>query len=161
VENRVLPAGPTVVDTMANAAFFAGLVRALAGQDRPVWSQMSFAAANDNFTAGTRTGLDTEVYWPGIGQCSVSELVVRRLLPLAAEGLRQWEVEEAETTRLLGIIEQRCLTGRNGATWQVAQVTELERAGASRDAALHGMLARYTELMHSNQPVHTWEVAGA
>ncbi len=30
VENRVLPAGPTVVDTMANAAFFAGLVRALA-----------------------------------------------------------------------------------------------------------------------------------
>src|SRR5215210_8258254 len=54
VENRVLPAGPTVVDTMANAAFFAGLVRALAVQERPVWSQMSFQAAHENFLAGVR-----------------------------------------------------------------------------------------------------------
>jgi hypothetical protein len=159
VENRVLPAGPTVVDTMANAAFFAGLVRALAGQDRPVWTQMSFAAATDNFTSGVRAGLDAEVYWPGVGQCPVSELVVRRLLPLAADGLRRWEVEESEITRLLGIVEGRCLTGRNGATWQTGQVAQLEAAGASRDEALHGMLARYTELMHSNEPVHTWEVA--
>jgi hypothetical protein len=159
VENRVLPAGPTVVDTMANAAFFAGLVRALAAADRPVWSQMSFAAAADNFASGTRHGLDTEMYWPGVGQCPVPELVVRHLLPLAADGLRRWEVEESEITRLLQIVEQRCLTGRNGSTWQVEQVAHLERAGASRDAALHGMLARYTELMHSNEPVHTWEVA--
>ena len=161
VENRVLPAGPTVVDTMANAAFFAGLVRALAAQDRPVWSQMSFAAAADNFAAGTRHGLEAEVYWPGVGQCPVAELVVRRLLPMAADGLRRWEVEESEITRLLQIVERRCLTGRNGATWQVEQVTALERAGASRDEALHGMLARYTELMHSNEPVHTWEVGRA
>jgi hypothetical protein len=159
VENRVLPAGPTVVDTMANAAFFAGLVRALSGQDRPVWSQMSFAAAADNFATGVRNGLDAEVYWPGVGQCTVTELVVRRLLPLAADGLRQWEVEESEITRLLGIVEQRCLTGRNGATWQVEQVARAEREGATRDEALHAMLARYTELMHSNEPAHTWEVA--
>ena len=68
VENRVLPAGPTVVDTMANAAFFAGLVRALADDDRPIWTQMSFQAANENFVAGIRNGITAEVYWPQVGQ---------------------------------------------------------------------------------------------
>ena len=108
VENRVLPAGPTVVDTMANAAFFAGLVRALANQERPLWTQMSFSAASENFAAGVRHGIAAEVYWPQIGQVSVVELVVRKPLPLAAEGLRMWEVDEAEIGRLLDIIEGRC-----------------------------------------------------
>ncbi len=49
VENRVLAAGPTVIDTMANAAFYFGLVRALAEDDRPLWSRMSFSAAEENF----------------------------------------------------------------------------------------------------------------
>lgn len=90
VENRVLPAGPTVVDTMANAAFYFGLVRALAEQERPVWSQLSFAAAEENFHAGARLGTEAQQYWPGVGQVPVCELVLRRLLPLAAEGLESW-----------------------------------------------------------------------
>src|SRR5699024_355899 len=101
VENRVLPAGPTVVDTMANAAFFAGLVRALAHQDRPIWTQMSFQAAEENFTAGVRDGIAADVYWPRIGQVKATELVVRKLLPLAAEGLAAWQVDAAEADRLL------------------------------------------------------------
>jgi gamma-glutamyl:cysteine ligase YbdK (ATP-grasp superfamily) len=158
VENRVLPAGPTVVDTMANAAFFAGLVRALANQDRPLWTQMSFQAANENFVAGIRGGIDAEVYWPEIGQVRVVELVVRKLLPLAAEGLRRWEVDEAEIGRLLDIIERRCLRAANGATWQTAEVASRQRRGESREDALRGMLGAYVDLMHTNQPVHTWEV---
>ncbi|MBA8795389.1 gamma-glutamyl:cysteine ligase YbdK (ATP-grasp superfamily) [Friedmanniella endophytica] len=157
VENRVLPAGPTVVDTMANAAFFAGLVRALAAEDRPIWSRMSFSAAAENFAAGVRSGIDAEVYWPDVGQVRATELVVRRLLPKAAEGLRQWGVEQSEIDRLLGIVEQRCLRSANGATWQVAEVERRERAGAGRREALRGMLSRYLELMHTNEPVHTWE----
>ena len=157
VENRVLPAGPTVVDTMANAAFFAGLVRALADDDRPIWTQMSFQAANENFVAGIKNGITAEVYWPQVGQVRVAELVVRKLLPMAAEGLRLWEVDEAEIDRLLGVIEHRCLRLANGATWQTAQVLGRERAGASREEALHGMLQNYLERMHSNEPAHTWE----
>src|SRR5204862_188396 len=67
VENRVLPAGPTVVDAMANAAFYYGLVRALAEHERPVWSRMSFSAAEENFHSGARDGLDATLYWPGLG----------------------------------------------------------------------------------------------
>ena len=156
VENRVLPAGPTVVDTMANAAFFAGLVRYLADEDRPIWSQMSFQAATENFSAGIRHGINAEVYWPRIGQVKVSELVVRKLLPLAAEGLRRWEVDDAEASRLLGIIEHRCLRAANGATWQTADVARREAAGASREVALQQMLSAYLDRMHSNEPVHLW-----
>src|SRR5262249_28113624 len=78
VENRVLPAGPTVVDILANAAFYYGLVRVLVEAERPVWSQMSFSAAADNFHAGARDGLDARLYWPGVGEAPVAELVLRR-----------------------------------------------------------------------------------
>ena len=90
VENRVLPAGPTVADLMANAAFYFGLVRSLAESERPLWSQMSFKAAEENFEACAEHGIDTEIYWPGVGQVRATELTLRRLLPLAKQGLDAW-----------------------------------------------------------------------
>src|SRR6476469_9087398 len=92
VENRCLGAGPTVVDLVANAAFYFGLVRALARSERPLWSQMSFSAAEENFHAAAQYGIDTQVYWPGVGQVPVTELVLRRLLPMAHQGLEEWGV---------------------------------------------------------------------
>src|ERR687890_306247 len=89
VENRVLPAGPTVVDICANAAFYYGLIWALVAEEQPLWTRMSFSAAEENFHAGARDGLDARLYWPGIGEVPVSELVLRRLLPAAHEGLEQ------------------------------------------------------------------------
>jgi hypothetical protein len=157
VENRVLPAGPTVVDAMANAAFYYGLVRALAEQERPIWSQMSFSAAEENLHSGAQRGLEAMLYWPGVGPVPAAELVLRRLLPLAHAGLDGWKVDPAERDRLLGIIEARCISGINGATWQVGAVHDLQRAGVDRSTALHRMLERYVPNMHSNEPVHTWE----
>ena len=110
VENRVLPSGPTVVDILANAAFYYGLVRMLADEDRPIWSQMSFSAAEENFHAGARDGIDARVYWPGVGEVPVAELVLRRLLPMAYEGLDRWGIDAADRDRLLGIVERRCVT---------------------------------------------------
>ncbi len=88
VENRVLAAGPTVADLVANAAFYFGLSRALAESERPLWSQMSFSAAEENFHVAAEHGIDAQVYWPGIGQVRVTELVLRRLLPMAHDGPR-------------------------------------------------------------------------
>src|SRR3954447_15854396 len=113
VENRVLPAGPTIVDTVANAAFYYGLVRVLVEDDRPVWTQMSFSAAHDNFYAGARDGIEASVFWPGVGEVPASELVLRRLLPLAHEGLSRWGVDASVRDRLLQIIERRCVMLRN------------------------------------------------
>jgi Glutamate-cysteine ligase family 2(GCS2) len=156
VENRVLPAGPTVADVVANAAFYYGLVRALAETERPVWTQMSFAAAADNLVEGARHGIEARVYWPGIGEAPVTELTLRRLLPQAWEGLRLWGVEAKDADRMLGIIEQRCLTGRTGATWQVEAVRGLEHGQADRREALRRMTQGYIERMTTNQPAHSW-----
>ena len=155
--NRVLPAGPSVADVVANAAFYSGLVRVLAESERPVWTQMSFGTAAENLHAAARHGLGAQLYWPGLGEVPVTELVLRRLLPMARDGLDRWGVGSRHADRLLGIIEQRCLTGRNGAVWQIDTVAALAEAGASREQALRQMTQRYPlERMHTNEPVHTW-----
>jgi gamma-glutamyl:cysteine ligase YbdK (ATP-grasp superfamily) len=157
VENRILPAGPTVVDILANAAFYYGLIRMIAEEDRPLWSRMSFSAAEENFHAGARDGIDAHLYWPGVGDVPAAELVLRRLLPLAHEGLAQAGVATADADRLLGIIERRCVLLRNGASWQAAAFHRLyTERGIDRHGALREMTRIYREHMHNNEPVHEW-----
>ncbi|PXY37060.1 glutamate--cysteine ligase [Prauserella sp. PE36] len=158
VENRVLPAGPTVLDMMANAAFFYGAQRALAEQERPVWTQMSFQAAEENLYAGARNGFDAQLYWPGNGWLPPDELALRVLLPLAREGLRNSDVSDAAADRYLGVIERRCVTKRTGAAWQRETVANAQARGMDRDTALATMLARYLELAKAGEPVHAWPV---
>jgi hypothetical protein len=156
VENRILPAGPTVVDILANAAFYYGLLRVLVEEDRPLWTQMSFSAAEENFHVGARDGIEARVYWPGVGEVPVAELVLRRLLPQAHEGLELLGIAAADRDRLLGAIERRCVLLCNGASWQSATFHKLFDAGLERDEALRQMTVRYRELMHANEPVHDW-----
>ncbi|TQJ32630.1 glutamate-cysteine ligase family protein [Microbacterium sp. SLBN-146] len=155
VENRLLAAGPTVADTVANAAFYFGLTRALAESSRPVWSQMSFAAARENFQAAARDGVDAELFWPGAGKVRATDMILRTLLPLASQGLDAWGVPAADRDRYLGIIEQRCLTGVTGASWFVGKMNARDKM--ERFDALRATLLEYREAMHTNNPVHTWE----
>jgi hypothetical protein len=83
--------------------------------------------------------------------------VLRRLLPIAHDGLRRCGVSPAHADRLLGIIEQRCLTGQNGASWQIGTVARIcENSGVDRAEALRHLPQRYIEHMHTNEPVHAW-----
>jgi hypothetical protein len=154
VENRLLPSGPTVVDICANAAFYYGLVRTLVAEEQPLWSRMSFSAAEENFHAGARDGIEAQLYWPGIGEVPASELVLRRLLPAADEGLAQAGIDAADRDRLLGVIERRCVTMRTGAAWQSAAFHRLDKG--DRLEALRQMTVLYREHMHANEPVHDW-----
>ena len=156
VENRVLPAGPTIIDTMANAAFYYGVVRTLAEEDRPIWTQLSLAEAERNFLTCAREGFGARVGWPGFGDVPAKELVLRHLLPMAHEGLERWGASTAVRDRYLGVIEARCAAGVNGASWQIAAVGRLEDRGMARAEALGTMLEHYVRSMHTNEPVHTW-----
>ncbi|MFD4367073.1 glutamate--cysteine ligase [Rhodococcus sp. NPDC058521] len=158
IENRVLPAGPTVIDMMSNAAFYYGLVRGLVDAERPLWSSMSFDAAAENLRTGAQNGLDAHLYWPDVGHVRVDELVVRRLLAVADAGLSAYGLDAETRNRYLGVIEGRCVTRRNGATWQREQVSKRESSGQSREQALAGMLGDYVRHMRSGDPVHTWPV---
>lgn len=157
LENRVLPAGPTVVDMLANSSFFYGMLRSLSEADSPLWDRMDFAVAEANFLAAARHGIDARLHWPGLGEVSARDLVLDTLLPMADDGLRRWGVDPEVRDRFLGVIEGRARAGRNGATWQVSTVRALQDAGMGRAAALAEMLRRYCEYMHANEPVHTWE----
>ena len=118
---------------------------------------MSFSAAEENFHLGARHGLDARLYWPGLGTVPVTELILRRLLPMAYEGLDAWGTDPVERDRLLGVIEQRCLLARNGATWQSECFHRVfEEGSGARFDALRAMVTRYSEHMHSNEPVHAW-----
>ena len=164
VENRVLPAGPTVVDVIANAAFYYGLVRALAEESRPVWTRLPFEAAEANFEAACRYGIEASLTWPRRGRhggtttVSAARLVCDELLPMAAAGLDAWGVEPADRDLYLGVIEGRCLRRQNGASWQAATFHRALGAGLDRPAALAATTRRYAALMRAGEPVHTWPV---
>ena len=159
IENRVLPAGPTVIDCAANVALYYGLLAGLADTQAPVWPEMSFTAAEDNFFAAARYGIGAELYWPGIGMVGAQELMLRHLIPLAQRGLEAWDIDATDIDRYLSIIERRAVTGRNGAIWQIEAFDHaLESHGLSRAAAREAVTTRYTELHQQGEPVHTWPV---
>ncbi|MDK8577184.1 glutamate-cysteine ligase family protein [Corynebacterium pseudodiphtheriticum] len=137
VENRLLPAGPTVADIVADAAFYYGLVNFLVGQTRPVWSRLSFDDAANNFFAGARGGIHANMTWPTLGTIPVAELVTEHLLEQAEQGLEQLAVNPALIQKHLGIIEGRARNRQNGATWQLAALdnaTAALSAEAGHDA---------------------------
>ncbi|MFE2883072.1 glutamate-cysteine ligase family protein [Streptomyces graminifolii] len=164
VENRVLPAGPTVTDVIANTAFYYGVVRALAEESRPVWTRLPFEAAAANFDTACRDGIDARLVWPrrgrlgGTTEIDAVTLVRDELLPLAEAGLDAWGIEPADRDLYLGVIDERCRRRANGATWQAATFHQALEQGLSREAALAATTRRYSELMHLGEPVHTWPV---
>jgi gamma-glutamyl:cysteine ligase YbdK (ATP-grasp superfamily) len=161
VEMRALPAGPTVIDMLANAAFHLGLALALV-PDAGAWARrLPFQQAHHNFYRAAQLGLGASLAWPldpgwRVRTLPVAELA-RRLLPTARQGLEQAGVAGDEIDRLLGVIEARVTTAQTGAAWQRRTLAALEpRLG--RDRALAAMLERYLELQAAGDPVHTWPV---
>ena len=161
IENRVLPAGPTVIDSVANTVFYYGLLNGLASQS-PIypWEEMSFEAATENFFAAARHGLGAKLYWPKVGaRVPVTELILRHLLPLARAGLAEWDIDSADVDHYLGLIEQRVLAGQNGATWQIATWRQLlDSDDKDRTVAAQELVNRYARLSRAGDPVHTWSV---
>ena len=144
VENRVLPAGPTIADVVANSAFYYGLVRSLAEAQRPIWTQMSFTTAAENLHEAARNGLDAQLYWPGVGDTPVSELILRRLLPLAREGLGRWGVDDAvagaarhHRAALPDRADRRRLADLRGGRTHQARRPGPPRGAAPDDRAVH------------------------
>ncbi|HVM19877.1 MAG TPA: hypothetical protein VM307_07950 [Egibacteraceae bacterium] len=160
VENRVLPAGPTVVDAVANSAFYYGMLNALASQNPPLWNTMSFEAAQDNFFTAARDGLFAKLYWPRVsGQVPVAELVLKHLLPLSREGLLDWGVDANDVDYYLGIIEERTLAEQNGAIWQIRTWQQLlDEQDMDRPEAARELVRRYLDHADEGKPVHTWPV---
>ena len=158
---RALPAGPTMTDMLANAAFLIGLTLWLAGRDERWTYALPFERADHGFYRAAQHGLAAELSWPadhgdGVRAVPAADLVPE-LLPAARQGLLGAGVAAAEADHLLAVIGARVATGQTGAAWQRAALAAAER-GRSRDQALAVMFNRYLSCAATGQPVHTWPV---
>ena len=151
IEHRVVPAGPSVVDCIANAALYFGLVTGLAAVEDDLEKQLGFLRARSNFYAAARYGLAAELFWAPWRQINVIDLMHQVLLPRARKGLALLGVDAPEIEQWLGVIEGRLAKRQTGATWQRAWV---ERHGPD----MPGLTQAYLEHQQSGQPVHEWGV---
>ncbi len=158
IENRVLPAGPTVIDEMANAAFYVGLMAAADSDElADIAKVMDFDDARGNFVAAARYGLNAQFRWTRGRSVPARELVLGHLLPLAREGLRWREIDAADVERYLGIVEERVRSGRTGAQWALDSLAQMPR-GANVDSRHRAIVSGIAKRQFSVGPVHTWSL---
>lgn len=151
IEHRVVPAGPTVVDMIANLALFYGLVHGLAQQPHPLEQQLPFEIARANFYAAAQQGLEAEVIWIDHSRICIAQLLSEILLPLARQGLEHLHLDGEDIDRYLGILWERLRTGQNGSGWQRAYV-----AKHGRD--MQKLTRAYLAHQQTGAPVHEWDL---
>ncbi len=159
IENRVLPAGPTVLDEVANAAFYFGLMSAVVEEYGDVRDVMNFDDAHSNFHAAARYGLQAQFRWIGGRSVTAQELILDHLLPLAREGLVVQQIAPADIDRYLGVIHERVESGRTGAQWMLDSLASMKAAGGARDARTRALTKAIWSRQETCRPVHTWELA--
>ena len=157
IENRVLPSGPTVLDEVANAALFIGLLCALPEEYGDIRQNMSFDDAKNNFLSAARLGLQAQFRWLGGQNYTARTLLLNQLIPLARQGLRQQGVPREEADRFLGVISERVQSGQNGAQWALNSLSAL-KVTLSPEMQQHALTAAMLEHQQTGQPVHTWPV---
>jgi gamma-glutamyl:cysteine ligase YbdK (ATP-grasp superfamily) len=152
IEHRVIPAGPSIIDTIANTALFIGMIEALIRKKSPPleWN-MPFYLAQRNFYAAARWGLEAELHWFDGERGKASALFLERLLPLAQAGLEHLEINQDDIQYYLGIIQRRIATGQTGAYWQ-------RRYVAAHGYDMNALTATYAEWQRRGNPVHEWTV---
>jgi hypothetical protein len=162
IEMRALPAGPTVIDMLANAAFLIGLSLWLAGQDQQWTYALPFERADHGFYRAAQHGLSARLSWPAGHRDQIRTLaaakLVAELVPAARHGLLQAGVTAAEADGLLEVISARAASGQTGAVWQRATLAAARRRH-NPEHALAVMLNHYLQYAETGLPVHTWPVA--
>ncbi|MCG8379908.1 MAG: glutamate--cysteine ligase [Proteobacteria bacterium] len=149
IEHRVIPSGPTVIDSIANAALYFGLVNEISGQITPYMKDLSFENAKSNFYNCAKHGLSAEINWPNKDIIPVRNLLLEELIPLARSGLQHLNIAAEDIDLYLSIIEHRVDTGQNGTKWQ--------REWINKNGKDMNYLTRcYLEQQNSGCPVHEW-----
>ncbi|MCB2061015.1 MAG: glutamate-cysteine ligase family protein [Novosphingobium sp.] len=147
LEHRVMPAGPSVIDMMANAALYFGAVHALAERCPNPGKALPFDVARDNFYTAAKHGLDAELGWLDGEKRPVRDILAE-LLPMAREGLASQGVSDDLVDRYLDVIGLRLASGQNGANWQLGHY--------AKHGDLFRLTADYLEHQRSGMPVHEW-----
>ena len=157
IECRVLPSGPTVLDEVANAAFWIGLVLGAKHEYGDITERLSFADAKYNFLTASRQGLDAGFRWVDGQSVTAPELILETLLPLARAGLEAY-VDRSEIDKYLGVIHDRVQSRGTGSDWMMRSLSEMEDRG-SRSERMTALTAAIANRQSERKPCHEWELA--
>ncbi|MEQ8552645.1 MAG: CBS domain-containing protein [Cyclobacteriaceae bacterium] len=158
IENRILPSGPSMEDMIANAAFWLGMMNGMPDKYKDFHKRIAFSEAKNNFFKAARLGLDVQFDWLRKKPVPAHELILKELIPIATEGLKQAKVDKGEADHYLSIIRERVSSRKTGAHWISDSYTCLTQKATKEDAlraVTAGMLSRQV----ANTPVHTWSPA--
>lgn len=155
IENRVLPAGPTVLDEVANAAFWLGLMAGISSRYHDITKLIPYKEVETNFLSAARRGLLSQIKWLDGNSYPVQDLILNELVPLAREGLMQHQLASKDIDRYLGVIYERTKKGKNGAVWQVDSYHHLEDIW-SRYEKMTALADATLKHQKTGKPVHTW-----
>lgn len=158
IENRILPAGPSVVDEVANAAFWFGLVSGIANRGLDVTELITFDDARNNFFTAARMGLLSQLTWFSNQRHSAPDLILKELLPLARWGLGEGGVNEDDVSYYLGIVEERVTSRQTGSQWQLDSLVGMKGQG-TRAERLSALVRAMIENQATGKPCHEWPLA--
>lgn len=148
VEHRVPAAGPSTLDSIANAAFFYGLAKNLSDEIAEKGLSLPFSQAKDNFYQAARYGVDSHVIWLDGNKYRLHTLIKNELIPRAILGLKSLGVTTCDTEDFLDIILQRLNNKQNGCQWQ--------RQFIQSNPDFTAMTQSYLKNQQSGKPVSEW-----
>jgi CBS domain-containing protein len=157
IENRALPSGPTVVDEIANAAFFAGLMAALPHEYGDIAQRMVFDDAKLNFVKAARHGLDAQFEWIDGESHSAPSLILDHLLPLARQGLISSQVAKEDVDKYLYIVEERARSRQTGASWIMKSLSAMD-GSISKDVRQTRLTSAMLANEKQGEPIHRWPI---
>jgi CBS domain-containing protein len=158
IENRVIPSGPTVLDEIANAAFFYGMMAGMTEEVKDIRELLTFGEVKSNFLAAAREGIRAQMNWFNDTHLPAKELVLEQLLPLAREGLQQAGIDADDIDCYLGVLHDRVSMRRTGARWALESLEMMEDAGTA-DQRLRCLVSSMVEQQSVGKPICEWELA--
>lgn len=159
IENRVMPAGPTVIDQMANATFWLGCMKGMADQYPNIKKHIQFSDLRDNFGRAARLGIESDCTWLKGKKMHVADLLRKELIPLAQHGLKLCNVNSRDINKYLGVIKERVKKKTNGACWILDSYSHLLKNNVSKDETLSVLTHSIMKKQKSNIPVARWKKA--
>ncbi len=158
IENRVIPSGPTVLDEVANSAFYFGMMSHLSRHLDDIRNELAFSDVKSNFLAAAREGLRAQQVWFGGQQVTAQELIIDELLPAARQGLTDAGIDDGDIERYLGVVRKRVESRRTGARWLLESLEGMRGQGNEHER-LRAVTSSMIEQSRTGSAIADWELA--
>ncbi|MFD0863191.1 CBS domain-containing protein [Sungkyunkwania multivorans] len=155
IECRYIPAGPSIVDEIANMVFWIGLMSGRPAKFDEVDKKMDFKDVKSNFFNAARYGMASQMYWEG-KLIPVDQLILGELIPMAAKGLKKVDIDPKDIEYYLNIIRDR-VKGQNGSRWCRLSYRKLNVKYKKIDAS-RALVAAIYKNQKEERPISSWEV---